>query len=143
MIWIRSHHLHLQWIYKLLAGNFTWGNKAKQSWVMSTNFLLSKVCWQSLPMFCLYTSSKLSQPIIWIFTEGDGIESRLPFKIFYTLHYLRYTAICRPMQASIQSGKKKTLVTIVVIWIICLVPSFMWTRYINVSHNMFFHSAIE
>ena len=28
-------------------------------------------------------------PIIWIFTEGedDGIESRLPFKIFSTLHY--------------------------------------------------------
>ena len=26
-------------------------------------------------------------PIIWIFTEGegDGIKSRLPFKIFYTL----------------------------------------------------------
>ena len=24
-------------------------------------------------------------PIIWIFTEGDGIESRLPFKIFPTL----------------------------------------------------------
>ena len=28
-------------------------------------------------------------PIIWIFTEGggDGIESRLPFKIFSTLHW--------------------------------------------------------
>ena len=25
-------------------------------------------------------------PIIWIFTEGDGIKSRLPFKIFFTLH---------------------------------------------------------
>ena len=27
-------------------------------------------------------------PIIWIFTEGEGdeIESRLPFKIFSTLH---------------------------------------------------------
>ena len=25
-------------------------------------------------------------PIIWIFTEGDGIESRLHFKIFTTLH---------------------------------------------------------
>ena len=24
-------------------------------------------------------------PIIWIFAEGDGIESRLPFKIFFTL----------------------------------------------------------
>ena len=25
-------------------------------------------------------------PIVWIFIEGDGIESRLPFKIFSTLH---------------------------------------------------------
>ena len=25
-------------------------------------------------------------PIIWIFNEGDEIESRLPFKIFSTLH---------------------------------------------------------
>ena len=25
-------------------------------------------------------------PIIWFFTEGDGIESRLPFEIFSTLH---------------------------------------------------------
>ena len=37
-------------------------------------------------MFCLYTSSELSCQI-WIFTEdeGDGIKSRLPFKIFSTL----------------------------------------------------------
>ena len=25
--------------------------------------------------------------MIWIFTEGEGIESRLPFKIFSTLHW--------------------------------------------------------
>ena len=31
-------------------------------------------------------------PIIWIFTEveGDGIESRLPFKIFYTLMIINH-----------------------------------------------------
>ena len=33
---------------------------------MSTNFLFSKVCWQHPAMFCLYTSSKLSPHIIWI-----------------------------------------------------------------------------
>ena len=27
-------------------------------------------------------------PIMWIFTEGDGIESRLPFKIFSTLYLI-------------------------------------------------------
>ena len=39
-------------------------------------------------MFCLYTSSKVwLPPIIWNFTEGegDGIEFKLPFKIFSTL----------------------------------------------------------
>ena len=29
-------------------------------------------------------------PIIWIFTEGDGIEFRLPFKIFSTLKPEKY-----------------------------------------------------
>ena len=57
---IRSHHLHLQWKFKLLPGKFTWGNKAKSCWVMSTNFLFSKVCWQRPAMFLIYTSSKLS-----------------------------------------------------------------------------------
>ena len=68
-------------------GKFAWGVKAKHCWVMSPNFLFSKVCWQCPAMFCLYTSSKLSLSIIWIFTEdeGDGIKSRLPFKIFSTL----------------------------------------------------------
>ena len=81
--WIRSHHL--QWEFKLFARKFTWGNKAKHCWVMSTNFLFSKVCWQCPAMFNLYTSST---PMIWIFTEdeGDGIKSRLPFKIFSTLN---------------------------------------------------------
>ena len=60
--WIRSHDL--QWKFKLLARKFTWGNKAKRCWVMLT-----------------------FPPIIWIFTEGtgDGIKSRIPFKIFSTL----------------------------------------------------------
>ena len=77
-IW--SHHLHLQWKFKLWARKFTWGNKAKHYWGMSTKFLLSKVC---LPLHLKQTFL----PIIWIFTEdeGDGIESRLPFKIFSTL----------------------------------------------------------
>ena len=60
--WIRSQHLHFQWKFKLLPGKFDWGNKAKHCWVMSTNFLFSNVCWQCSAMFCLYTSSKLSQP---------------------------------------------------------------------------------
>ena len=59
---IRSHHLHLQWKFKLWAGRFAWGNKAKYCWIMSTNFLLSKLCWPGPAMFCLYTLSKISRP---------------------------------------------------------------------------------
>ena len=55
---IRSHHL--QWKFKLWAGKFTWGDKAKHFRVMSTNFLFSKIWWQRPAMFCLNTSSKLS-----------------------------------------------------------------------------------
>ena len=55
-------HLYLQSKFKLLVGKFIWCNKAKHCWVMSTNFLFSKVCWQHPAMFCLITSSKLSRP---------------------------------------------------------------------------------
>ena len=89
--WIRSHHLHLQWKFKLLAGKFTWGNKAKYWWVMSKNFLLSKVCWQYPAMFC------------------DWIETRQPFKIFSTLllwagkftHMLIWFSSCLKMKSFI------------------------------------------
>ena len=40
--WIQSHHLHLQWKFKLLAGKFSWGNKAQHCWVMSTIFFFQK-----------------------------------------------------------------------------------------------------
>ena len=62
--WIRSHHLHLQWKFISLAGKFIWGNKAKHGWVMSTNFLFSKFCWQCPAMFCLYTLKQTFPPII-------------------------------------------------------------------------------
>ena len=48
--------LDLQWKFKLWAGKFAWDLKGK-----------------------------LSCPEIWILTEGEGIESRLPFKIVSTL----------------------------------------------------------
>ena len=57
--WIWSHHLHLQWKFKLLTRKSTWGNKAKHCWV---TFLFSKVCWQRPTMFCFCTSRKLSRP---------------------------------------------------------------------------------
>ena len=42
--------------------------------------MFSKVCWQCPAMFCLYTPNTEG--------EGDGIESRLPFKTFSTLRTL-------------------------------------------------------
>ena len=44
LIW--SHHLHIQWKFKLLAGKFTCGNKAKHCWVISTHFWKQKVIQQ-------------------------------------------------------------------------------------------------
>ena len=85
--WIWSHHLHLQWKFKLWAGKFTWGDKAKHCWVLSTNFLFSKVLLITpgnvLPLHLKQTFP----PIIWNFTEGEGggMESRLSFEIFFTL----------------------------------------------------------
>ena len=66
-----------------MAEKFTWGNKAKHCRVMSTNFFKSLLTMPSniLPLHLKETFP----PIIWIFTEGDGIRSRLPFKIFSTL----------------------------------------------------------
>ena len=78
--WIWSHHLHLQYRFKLMAGKLTWGNKAKHCWVISTNLLFLIVCLHRPAMFCLYSSSLCTFPhIIWIFPEGEGdeIDSRL------------------------------------------------------------------
>ena len=86
---IQSHHLHKQWKLKLLAGKFTWGNKAIPSWVMSTNFLCSKVYWECPAIFCLYTSRKLSPYITLNFHWGrrwwDWIQAT-----FWNLFYFMY-----------------------------------------------------
>ena len=50
---IQSHHLHLQWKFKLLSGNFAWGLKAKYFWVLSTNFWKQKVCCINQQCFAL------------------------------------------------------------------------------------------
>ena len=57
---IQSHHFHLQWEFKLLAGKFTWDNKAKHCWVVSTNF------WKQCPAIIneetfMYSHSNYSQ----------------------------------------------------------------------------------
>ena len=50
------------------------------------NKILNKKSLLTMPSNVLPLHLKQTfQPIIWIFTEGEGIESRLPFKIFSTL----------------------------------------------------------
>ena len=61
------------------------GVKAKDCSVLSTNFWLQNLF---LTMASNVLPLRLKQtfpPIIWIFTEGDKIESRLPFKFFSTV----------------------------------------------------------
>ena len=44
----------------------------------------------------------------------------------------RYLAICHPLKPSLQSGKRRTAITIVLIWVICLIPSVCWSIYSEV-----------
>ena len=78
MAWIRSHHFHLLWKFKLSERKFILGNKAKHCWVM----------------FFLHLKQTFL-PIIWIFIEGEGygIKSRLSFKIFSTLFRANFLSI--------------------------------------------------
>ena len=46
-------------------------------------------------------------PIIWIFTEGEGIKSRLPFKVFSTLQTKNYW--WRNFKGSFMNQKLRTL----------------------------------
>ena len=66
-----------QWKFKLLAGKFTWGVKAKHCWALS-KFFVFKILLTTTQQCFTFTPFP---PIIWIFTEGegDGIESRLSF----------------------------------------------------------------
>ena len=48
--WIRSHHLHLLWKFKLWARKFDWGVKAKYYWALSW---YQKFCWHHPAMLCL------------------------------------------------------------------------------------------
>ena len=100
MALIRSHHLHLQWKFKLLAGAFTWGNESKHCWVRSKSFLDFKSLLTTPSNVLPLHLKQTFPPIIWIFTEGEGIESRLPFKIFSTLqksYFSQFADIARQM----------------------------------------------
>ena len=103
---------------------------------MSTIFLFSKVCWQKpsnvLPLHL--------PPIIWIFTEGegDGIESRLPFKIFSTLWtklILLTHSACRAFRAFTDFLRRNKRTTSVYTWR-CLSRLYYLTSHIFTSYKL-------
>ena len=94
LAWIWSHHLHLQWNFKLWAGKFAWGVKAKHWWVLSTNFWKQKNCWHHPAMFCLITSSKLTRQFE--FSQKVTVMGSNPnylLKFFY-FTYQHFTKSC-------------------------------------------------
>ena len=84
--WIRSHHLHLQWKFKLWAGKFAWGVKANITGFCQQTFENKYVvCWHHPARFCLITSSKLFHPYFnfhWSWIWWDVIQA-----IFLNLFY--------------------------------------------------------
>ena len=83
--WIWSHHLHLQWKFKLWTGKFAWGVYLGKTLIGDVNKLFVFKSLLTTPSNVLPVHLKETFPlIIWIFTEdeGDGIESGLSFKKF-------------------------------------------------------------
>ena len=67
-----------------------WDVKAKDCWAYK------KVCWQQPATFG--KKIKCSRLL-----EGDGMESRLPFKIFSTLKHILKLKLCRPIEIQFHS----------------------------------------
>ena len=72
---------------QIIGGKVYLGNKAKQCWVMSTNFLFSKVCWPNAQQCFAFThqANFPTHNLNFHWRWSGGIEFRLPFKIFSTL----------------------------------------------------------
>ena len=84
MAWIWCHHLPLQGKLKSRTGKLAWGVKAKHCWALSTNILPKKFVDSTQQCFAEKNKNKKFKCSRLL--EGDEIESRLPFKIFSTLH---------------------------------------------------------
>ena len=87
---IRSHHLHLQWKFKLLSGKFTEGNKAKHCTVMSTNFLFSKVCWQCPASFAFIPQANFpTHNLNFLWRWWDLFQATLKSFLLYNVWWFR------------------------------------------------------
>ena len=75
--WIQSHHLYLQWKYKLLVGKFPWdiAGRCQQTFENKKFVDITQQCF-ACTLQEKFPTHNLN------FTEGedDGIESRLSFK---------------------------------------------------------------
>ena len=126
--WIQSHHFHLQSKLKLLAGKFTWGNKAKHCLVMSTIFLLSKVCWQCSAMFCLYHSSKLSRPYFEFSMKVRRMELNWSYLIKSSLLYAEVKCDA--------SGNQKLCQSLRIIYLLPLTRFMIWFLMLIIFNTM-------
>ena len=96
-----------------MAGKFTWGNRAKHCWVMSTNFLFSKVCRQPPAMFSLKPAHNLNFP--WRRRWWDW--NRL-FKMFSTLRPNIFYITCVitfAIRTRLESGTKREMTILIML----------------------------
>ena len=108
IVWIWSHHLHLQWnsnywreiLLEVIRQNIA-GWFQQIFWFKSLLTMPSNV----LPL----QLKQIFPPIIWIFTEGkgDGFESRLPLKMFSTLTAYRVYIYTVLISLGMEEKRKK------------------------------------
>ena len=84
-------------------GKFTWGNKAKHCWVMSTNFLFSKVFWQHSSMFLHYTFPTHYLNSYWMWRWWDRIQA-----IFLNLFYFNYLKKSRQITLGVRMSESNS-----------------------------------
>ena len=76
-----------------MVGKFTWGNKAKHCWVMSTNFFFSKSL-LTMPSNGLSLHLKETfPPIILIFTEGYLLKSFILYKFQFSKNFEQWEQV--------------------------------------------------
>ena len=86
--------------------------------------------WKSYP----WPLGQLGCQVMVIFSEAAAFVS--VFTMF-AFTFERFTAVCYPLRPSLHSTVKRTRIIIVAIWILALIPSSVWTRYINMHFLLF------
>ena len=51
----------------------------------------------------------------------------------YYYNFSRYFAICHPLKLHLQSGKRRNITIVATIWVVCLIPSIIWSSFSKVG----------